>query len=182
MSKDIVKTLSNRMNKLTKMVNGLPESEQEFLKYISKFKADDGYYKLGSDADLYGGGSDAYYDFVVYPTYEVAVGFVKLGLKDNMRDTLMLALERGFAGHGYDYESVQMKFLEKLYNAGIADCDSEILDMVNHILFEYRHNLYTGSVPGFWDRDEYQEAVTKLLSMYDSNKLFVYGNSDESGC
>ena len=169
MSNDIVKKLSNRMNKLIKMVNRLPEGEQEFLEYISKFKAADGYYQLGSDRELCGGGSDAYYDFVVYPTYEVAIGFVKLGLKDNMRDTLMLALERGFEGHGYDCESVQMKYLEKLYEAGIGNCDNETLAMVNSILSEYRQDLNTESVPGFWDRDEYHEAIRKLLSLYESN-------------
>ena len=42
MSNDIVKKLSNRMNKLIKMLNRLPEGEQEFLEYISKFKAADG--------------------------------------------------------------------------------------------------------------------------------------------
>ena len=72
MSRDIIKTLNDRMNKLIKMVNRLPEGEQEFLEYISKFKAADGYYQLGSDRELCGGGSDSYYDFVVYPTYEVA--------------------------------------------------------------------------------------------------------------
>ena len=169
MSRDIIKKLNDRMNKLIKMVNRLPEGEQEFLEYISKFKAVDGYYQLGSDRELCGGGSDAYYDFVVYPTYEVAIGFVKLGLKDNMRDTLMLALERGFAGHGYDNESVQMKYLEKLYEAGIGNCDNETLAMVNSILSEYRQDLNTESVPGFWDRDEYREAIRKLLSLYESN-------------
>ena len=169
MSRDIIKTLNDRMNKLIKMVNRLPEGEQEFLEYISKFKAADGYYQLGSDRELCGGRSDAYYDFVVYPTYEVAIGFVKLGLKDNMRDTLMLALERGFEGHGYDCESVQMKYLEKLYEAGIGNCDNEILAMVNSILSKYRQDLDTESFPGFWDRDEYREAIRKLLSLYESN-------------
>ena len=169
MSRDIIKTLNDRMNKLIKMVNRLPEGEQEFLEYISKFKAADGYYQLGSDRELCGGGSDSYYDFVVYPTYEVAIGFVKLGLKDNMRDTLMLALERGFEGHGYDCESVQMKYLEKLYEAGIGNCDNEILAMVNSILSKYRQDLDTESFPGFWDRDEYREAIRKLLSLYESN-------------
>ena len=99
----------------------------------------------------------------------MAIGFVKLGLKDNMRDTLMLALERGFEGHGYDCESVQMKYLEKLYEAGIGNCDNETLAMVNSILSEYRQDLNTESVPGFWDRDEYHEAIRKLLSLYESN-------------
>ena len=62
-----------------------------------------------------------------------------------------------------------MKYLEKLYEAGIGNCDNEILAMVNSILSKYRQDLNTESVPGFWDRDEYREAIRKLLSLYESN-------------
>lgn len=191
-TKNVVAIIEKRLEKLHAMINDLPKNKKKFLKYIEQFKSekfigDDieckEYYHFATHEEMLGGGNDAYYDFVIYPTYDIAIAFVKIGLKEKwMKDLLLYVLETGFSGHSYDSETISCMYMEKLHKAGIVfymKTDADIRKAVELILDIHRKHVVSPQPYYFCSANEVKENSEKLLNLYkEIDKdilLFVYG-------
>lgn len=134
-----------------------------------------------------------------YPTYHVSVLLMKYyhegheEVKEQLKETLLACLSKGYRGHGYDEDTIRLKYLTELFKHGLkyVMCESQFMAMeFGGILYHYRQCLATGRVQSGFANIE--EQIKDLLKVTDEGVLFVYGTLmdgqpnahylDECGC
>ena len=134
-----------------------------------------------------------------YPTYHMSVLLLKYyraghkEVKEQLNNTLLACLTKGYKGHGYDVDTICLKYLTELFRNGLKDiaCESQFTATeLGRIICHYRRCLATGNVQSGFDNIE--KAIVDLLEVVDDGMLFVYGTLmdgqpnahylDECGC
>ena len=117
-----------------------------------------------------------------YPTYHMSVLLMKYyneghkEVKEQLKDTLIACVSKGYKGHGYDVDTIRLKYVTELFKNGFKYFCGEsqfIATEIGGILYFYRQCLATGKVQSGFDNIE--EEIKNLLKIADEDVLFVYG-------